>query len=406
MTTATTAPVPHTTVRPRHRWVVLALGVAAQAAFSAMFSGLPVTGVTMRADYGFSTGQLGFVIGCLGLGVAASDIVWGLLTDRFGDRRILLTGLISTGSVLVAMAAVATPADGAGVWRLAGFLCAAGALGGSVNGSSGRAVMTWFSDAERGFAMSVRQTAIPVGGAVGVAVLPPVASAYGFRAAYLTLAVFLLLTAAATARWLRAPGEPARTPEAAASGPSPLRRWDVWRVALAGALLTVPQFAVLSFAGIFLHDAKGAGAAAAAVAVVTAQLGGGALRIWTGRRSDRGGDRRTYIRVIGVVAAVAMAAVAVLTHAPTPVAVLALAAAGVAANAWHGVAYTEVAVLAGADRAGTALGLAGTTIFAAGFLTPLLLPVLHGATSWPVVWAAAALAALAAVPLTPGARHR
>jgi sugar phosphate permease len=406
VSTATTAPVPHTTVRPRHRWVVLALGVAAQAAFSAMFSGLPVTGVTMRADYGFSTGQLGFVIGCLGLGVAASDIVWGLLTDRFGDRRILLTGLISTGSVLVAMAAVATPADGAGVWRLAGFLFAAGALGGSVNGSSGRAVMTWFSDAERGFAMSVRQTAIPVGGAVGVAVLPPVASAYGFRAAYLTLAVFLLLTAAATARWLRAPGEPAPTAEAVASGPSPLRRWDVWRVALAGALLTVPQFAVLSFAGLFLHDAKGAGAAAAAVAVVTAQLGGGALRIWTGRRSDRGGDRRTYIRVIGVIAAVAMAAVAVLTHAPTPVAVLALAAAGVAANAWHGVAYTEVAVLAGADRAGTALGLAGTTIFAAGFLTPLLLPVLHGATSWPVVWAAAGLAALAAVPLTPSARHR
>ncbi|NUS54275.1 MAG: MFS transporter, partial [Streptomycetaceae bacterium] len=185
-----------------------------------------------------------------------------------------------------------------------------------------------------------------------------------------------------------------------------LRRWDVWRVALAGALLTVPQFAVLSFAGIFLHDAKGAGAAAAAVAVVTAQHGGGAQRIWTGRRSDRGGDRRTYIRVIGVIAAVAMAAVAVLTHAPTPVAVLALAAAGVAANAWHGVAYTEVAVLAGADRAGTALGLAGTTIFAAGFLTPLLLPVLHGATSWPVVWAAAGLAALAAVPLTPSARHR
>ncbi|MEV4170253.1 MFS transporter [Nonomuraea sp. NPDC049709] len=448
----------------RHRWVVLAVGVGAQASFSAMFSGIPVTGITMRADYHLSTGALGLVLACLGLGVAASDIVWGLLTDRFGDRRVLLTGLTSTAALLAVMAVAVTPGDGAGVGLLAACMAIAGALGGSVNGASGRAVMTWFGEGERGFAMSIRQTAIPVGGAVGVALLPWLAQSYGFRAVYAVPAAFCLTAAAATWRWLHnpflektGPGErnPAATPstpeaQAAATtgdagqeprpaaphpsaedhgdahptgqplpaearrdprptgqplppkGRSPLRRWDVWRVALAGALLTVPQFAVLSFTAIFLHDVKGEGATLASVTVLIAQLGGGAARIWTGRRTDRRGNRRTYLRGIGALAGVAMAAAAVLTDAPTPLTVAALAVGGLLANSWHGVAYTEIAAMAGPDRAGTALGLLGTALFAVGFLTPLLIPVVIAQASWAAVWGLAAAASLLAIPLAPG----
>ncbi|MCP2354961.1 sugar phosphate permease [Nonomuraea thailandensis] len=405
---------------PRHRWVVLAVGVGAQAAFAAMFSGIPVTGVSMRAGYHLSTEALGLVLACLGLGVAASDIVWGLLTDRFGDRRVLLTGLSATGALLAVMAVAVTPPDGAGVALLALCLALAGALGGSVNGASGRAVMTWFAEGERGFAMSIRQTAIPVGGAVGVALLPWLAGSYGFRAAYAVPAAFCLAAAAATWRWLHepAPPDPGTGPAAPASGArprggaaprpevaddrSPLRRWDVWRLALAGALLTVPQFAVLSFTAIFLHDVKGEGATLAGITVVIAQLGGGAARIWTGRRTDRTGARRTHIRAIGVLAALAMAGAAALTDAPTPLTVTALALGGLLANAWHGVAYTEIAAMAGASRAGAALGLLGTTLFAMGFLTPLLIPMVIAHTSWAAVWGLAAAASLLAVPLAPG----
>ncbi|MFB4275649.1 MFS transporter [Nonomuraea sp. MTCD27] len=395
----------------RHRWVVLAVGVGAQGSFSAMFSGIPVTGITMRADYHLSTGALGLVLACLGLGVAASDIVWGLLTDRFGDRRVLLTGLTATAALLAVMAVAVTPGDGAGVGLLAVCMAVAGALGGSVNGASGRAVMTWFGEGERGFAMSIRQTAIPVGGAVGVALLPWLAQSYGFRAVYAVPAAFCLTAAAATWRWLHNPTPPATSllektgrgeRNLSPKGRSPLRRWDVWRVALAGALLTVPQFAVLSFTAIFLHDVKGEGATLASVTVLIAQLGGGAARIWTGRRTDRRGNRRTYLRGIGALAGIAMAAAAVLTDAPTPLTVTALAVGGLLANSWHGVAYTEIAAMAGPDRAGTALGLLGTALFAVGFLTPLLIPVVIAHASWAAVWGLAAAASFLAIPLAPG----
>lgn len=355
---------------------MLAVGVGAQGSFSAMFSGIPVTGVSMREGYHLSTGALGLALACLGLGVAVSDIVWGLLTDRFGDRRVLLTGLTSTGVLLVVMATAVTPADGAGTVLLAVCLTIAGALGGSVNGASGRAVMTTTTGLSAPVAESavrtprVTESAARTSPAAESAVpASPVAEDLGLR--------------------------------------SPLRRWDVWRLALAGALLTVPQFAVLTFTAIFLHDAKGAGTALAGLTVLIAQLGGGAVRIWTGRRTDRAEDsasaRRACLRRIGVLAGIVLAGAAVLTDAPTPITVTALALGGLLANSWHGVAYTEIAAMAGAGRAGTALGLIGTTLFAMAFLTPLLIPVVLAHTSWATVWGLAAAASLAAVPLAPAA---
>jgi len=143
---------------PRHRWKVLAAGVLANAAFSVAFSGIPMTAVVMRTGYRLDTAMLGLVLGLMGLGIALSEVPWGLLTDRFGDRPVLLAGLASTGLALAAMAAWAAPAAGhvpALRW-LAGGLVAVGVLGGSVNGASGRAVMRWFADGERGLAMSIR----------------------------------------------------------------------------------------------------------------------------------------------------------------------------------------------------------------------------------------------------------
>jgi hypothetical protein len=67
------------------------------------------------------------------------------------------------------------------------------------------------------------------------------------------------------------------------------------------------------------------------------------------------------------------------------------------------VAYTELATLAGTSRAGTALGLANTLVYVGFFLTPIVIPPLLVAGSWPGVWAAAGLCALVAWLLFPRA---
>jgi MFS family permease len=191
---------------------------------------------------------------------------------------------------------------------------------------------------------------------------------------------------------------------------SPLRDARVWRAALAIGLLCCPQFAVLTFATVFLHDFSGAGIATLTAVMVAVQLGAMVARIASGRWTDRHGNRHAYLRGCAwlgflLFAVLAGAAWAVRgapadTGARALVALL-LAAAGICVSAWHGVAYTELATLAGAQRAGTALGLANTCVYLGLFLTPLALPHLVAASSWPLAWLVAGGLMLTALPLLP-----
>jgi MFS family permease len=190
-----------------HRWKVLGVGFAANASFAAAFSGIPTTAVFLRSGYHIGNSGLGLVLGMLGLGIAVSELPWGLLTDRWGDRRVLLLGLGATAAALAGMAFVAVP-HGAyipGLRMLALGLLLVGLLGGSVNGSSGRAVMAWFREGERGLAMSIRQTAVPAGGGLGALMLPALASHFGFASVYGVLALLCAVTAAFAWSWLHEP---------------------------------------------------------------------------------------------------------------------------------------------------------------------------------------------------------
>ncbi|TPM32739.1 MFS transporter [Mesorhizobium sp. B2-3-5] len=121
--------------KPGHRRKVLGTGVAANASFSATFSGIPATAVVLRQGYHLSNAELGVALGLLGLGVALSELPWGLLTDRWGDRRVLLIGLGATATWLLAMAMLVVPTKAGvpDVTLLSASLLLAGLLGGSVN---------------------------------------------------------------------------------------------------------------------------------------------------------------------------------------------------------------------------------------------------------------------------------
>ncbi len=414
---SSTASIPSANFGPTHRWRVLGVGVAANACFSAVLAGIPTTAISMRLDYHLDTAAVGFALGLLGLGVAISELPWGVLTDRWGDRRVLLIGLGASTLLLTAMALGLAPAAGAiPVYAaLTSAFLLVGVLSGSVNGASGRAVMAWFKEGERGFAMSIRQTAVPVGGGLGALILPSLAATQGFAAVYLALALAFGLSAFFTWLWLHEPpiAESLKPVVAGAPAPSTLRDPTIWRLALAIGLACCPQVAVLSFAALFLHDFSGASLGVISGALLLVQGGAAVSRIWSGRWTDRNRNRRFYLRACAswtVAAFVALAAVVAIASAnpnlpATQFAIVALlVVGGVFASAWHGVAYTELATLAAAGRIGTALGLGNTCAFGAFFLTPVAIPLLLKIGAWPLVWLAAAGAALIARLLFPAPR--
>ncbi|MBZ9674215.1 MFS transporter [Mesorhizobium sp. ES1-1] len=404
--------------RANHRWKVLGIGVAANASFSATFSGIPAAAVFLRSGYHLTNGDLGLVLGLLGLGVALSELPWGLLTDRWGDRGVLMTGLGATAAWLALMALFIVPSTTylPGVASLAACLLVAGLLGGSVNGSSGRAIMAWFREGERGFAMSIRQTAVPLGGGFGALVLPSLASVHGFAAVFALLAALNAVSALFAWRWLHQPPEKdlginsaERIAMAKPAGPALLRNVEVWRIAAAVGLLCFPQVAVLTFSSVFLHDFAGMGTLAISASLASVQAGAMVMRVWSGRFTDRHGNRRWFLRLCSMTSAAGFAALGLLVYAAMampgvqvaliPAIAVLLVAAGISISAWHGVAYTELATLAGANRAGTALGLANSFVFVAFFVVPTVIPSLLLILSWPGVWLVGALCALVAWPI-------
>ena len=397
-----------------HRWRVLAIGFAANAAFSAAISGLPAAAVLMRQGYQLSTPQLGIALSAIGLGIALSELPWGVVTDRLGDRKILLAGLTLTSLVLAALALLVSPGS-AGVPSfptLVAGMALLGLAGGSLNGSSGRAVMGWFTDADRGLAMSIRQTALPVGGAVGALLLPAIVSRHGFAPAYVVLSSMCLTTAAFAWVWLH---EAPVSPSASVGGPhghsSLLRDGMLWKFVFGIGVLCVPQIAILSFIAVFLHDVAGFGLMGTSAAMVAYQCGSAVARVGSGYWTDRCRNRRAFLRGCAVVSVVSLATLAgatwlsgagLLTAPPLIWGIAVIG--GVIASCWHGVAFTELAVLAGPSRVGTALGLGNTFAFGSYFLTPLLVTAVLQNGNWVWAWGAVAMITAVSLCLLPSVR--
>ncbi len=100
--------------------------------------------------------------------------------------------------------------------------------------------------------------------------------------------------------------------------------------------------------------------------------------------------------------AAAFVGVSLYSFAPTWIVVGLFVAAGFLACGWHGVHYAEIATMAGAERSGTALGLENTMVFGGAFVTPLIIPLVLAASSWPVVMLlVGALPAVASALLMP-----
>jgi sugar phosphate permease len=383
--------IPQGSPRPAsYRWVVLGAGVLAQAASAAVLQGLPGLAPQLRSEYGLGLTGLGVLLGSVTLGLLSTLVLWGVLADRFGERRVMTGGLLLAVGALVATTRTTT------VGPLMGWLVLAGAAGASVNAASGRAVLGWFGPGERGFAMGVRQTALPLGAGLAAAGLPPVANAGGLDAAFLVLAGGCLLGAVVVLALVReAPSQPVRI----AGGLAPIRDPRIRRFGVVSLLLVIPQFAVVAFLVVYLVDEHDVRPASAALLLAAVQLAGGAGRIVAGRWSDRIGLRVVPLRRLATTICALFVLLAGLELLEVPAAVPLLLVTGIVAISWNGLAFTAVGELAGPGRAGTALGLQNTAVALGAALTAPLLGAVVDRSDWEVGFAVAAVAALAAVLL-------
>ena len=370
-----------------YRWAVLAAGTLSQASFSALAIGLPVLVPTLREEYGLSLGQIGVLLAAEWVGAVLTMLPWGIAADRFGERLVLGLGLGACSAFIVG-AAYATDFE-----SLVFLLALAGGAGASVNSASGRAVMHWFGAEERGLALGVRQTAVPLGGLIAALVVPQLASAGDATSAFLFFAAFCAFGAVVGVVVIRS-GESEDHELEQSTVARTLRDGRLWRLSLGSGVYVYAQIAVIGFGVVFLHDEHGLSARDAALVIAGAQVLAVGVRIATGRWSDVVGSRIGPLRRLGVVVAVCLAAVAALAGGPLWLLIPALALAGGLSMGWNALAFAAAAELAGPARSGAAIGFQQSVLSGIAIVAPIVFAATVSKTSWGLAFLLAAFVPL------------
>jgi sugar phosphate permease len=366
---------------------VLAAGTFAQATYSAIWFGVAVMAPALRSELDLSLSQTGLLISGSLVGSAFSLIPWGLAADRVGERLVLVIGIGSCGLALVGASRTQ------GFWSLFALLCVAGALGASVHSASGRAVFHWFPPRQRGLALGIRQTAIPLSGFLISVALPHVVAAGGVKWGFAAMGLACLCGALVGGAVVRE--GPVHVAPAVANGPSPFRDHRLWTLSLGSALVLAPQLCVGGFTVVYLHEEHGLSTGAAAAVLAVTQLLAIGGRIAAGRWSDVVASRIRPLRLIALCAAIFVGLTAALTEAPLGVLIPVLIAAGVFSMSWNALSFAAAVELAGHGRSGLAIGLQQTFLNVPGAAYPALFGALVAASSWRAAFFAVALFPLA-----------
>ena len=390
---------------PRARWSILGLIMTAQTMANLGPLGIPAIAPLIRESLHLSVAQAGSFVSAYYIGPVLMSLPAGWIADRWGVRGTMVAGqaLIAVG--LLAAAAASSFA------ALLPIMVVAGAGYGMLNPTTAKAVMSWFPRRQRATVIGLKQTGLPLGGALGALLMPPIALALGWRGAVALAAAAIAALAALT--WLLYRDPPAR--EAAESIGSSESVWrvlanrDLWLVAVSTLVYAGVQTVLMAFLVLYLTGDLGLPLVTAARYLVLAQLAGMTGRVCFGMLSDRvfGGRRR----IVLVIAGLGSAACSLLAAFAGPRLGLALLAPlafafGFFAIGWNGVHQPLMAELSGPRASGTAVGL-GLAVSSAGVtLCPPLFGLLVEAGGFSLAWALLALAMAPALLLLVPVRER
>jgi predicted MFS family arabinose efflux permease len=350
-------------VSGRLRIIVLIL--AAQTVANVGPLGIPAMASLIRADLGLTLAQAGSFLSAYYIGPALVGLPAGTLADRWGVRRMLVLGQLVIALGLLAASAATSYA----AFTL--LLIAAGFGYGILNPTSTKAVMGWSPPAHRATLVGLKQVGLPLGGMLGAAILPALATRLSWRTALVVSAGLIAASAIGSLVVYRDPPSGSSSP--ATTGARDAVAWvltsrDLWLLSIATGVFAAMQTVWMSFLVLYLQGAVGLTLIAASRLLALAQLGGMTGRVLFGLLSDRlfAGSRRLPLVLAGVGSTACSLAIAWTGAGVSPLALGALAFAfGVVGIGWNGVQHTWMAELAGPRAAGTAVGL-GLAVSSAG----------------------------------------
>jgi MFS family permease len=384
-------------LRTPRPWLMLAVGVLAQASASVVQSTPAFLIPLLHGERGLPLAEAGLLAAAPNVGVLLTLVLWGAATDRWGERGVLVLGLLLTAIATVG----AIFAQGYVALGIAFLVAGMGSA--CASSASGRVVIGWFPAERRGLAMGIRQMAQPLGVGIAAIAVPALVASGSLPPALVFGAAFTGIMAAICAVFIVNPPRPARATDAEGRPANPYRGdRTLVRIHLVSALLVVPQYVLATFGLVWLIVDQGWTPLVAGALVAISQIVGAIGRIGAGVLSDRVGSRLRPLRWVALagIPLLLLTAGAGELHIAPLVAVSYLLASCVSV-ADNGLAFTAVAEIAGSHWSGRALGAQNTGQFLAAAAVAPLVGALIGVVGYSLAFVLIALAPLAAVPLVP-----
>lgn len=386
-------------------WIpALAITLTMQTVSAFLTRMLPVIAPELTAAAGVAPQSIGILAGFVAGGTMWFLLGGSLLLSFFGPVRLL-----QFGALVGAAATVATVTANWWILLIASFAIG---VGYGPSPPAGSEILARSAPAgRRALIMSIKQSGVPLGGAIAGLLLPPIAAWAGWRVSLLVAAAIAVISAAAVQPWraqLDVNRDMLRPPTAVnLFSPANLKApFVVFReipgmlpVTFAGYCFACVQGCILAFFVTQLTTENRFPLAVAGAAFSVMQLSGTFARVVMGWLADRLGG----LRALSLLAISSSAMVFVLSQispgwSPWLVMLVGIVV-GTTSTSWNGVYLAEVARLAPPGRVGDATS--GSTFFTFGgyLMAPILFALaIPFAGSYESCFAVLALVALLAVP--------
>lgn len=349
--------------------LVLIATLAIQALATLMVLAPPVFAGLAAPDFGVSANHIGvftavvYAAACLSTGMSGGPV------RRYGAIRV------SQAALLIGAAGLALLAS-ASIWP--GLIGAVliGVGYGPMTPASSHLLIRQTPPARRALVFSIKQTGVPLGGALAGLVVPPLAIPFGWRGAALAVAAVSALLAIICEPLHKRLDDDADPKAAggshiAAAVNMVLGEPMLRRLALASLSYSAMQLCVSAFVVNFLTERAGMALVAAGVVMAVLQAAGIVGRILWGWTADRLLSARQALSLLGLTIGAAGAGLALVGPGwPLTLVLVVAAALGAVALGWNGVFLAEVARLAPAGSAGMATGGALALTFVGALLGP------------------------------------
>lgn len=353
-------------------WSSVGVTLAIQMLVSMVVFTPPVIAPAAQTQIGVPASAVGVATALIYLTATLGALVSGRTIARHGPLRVSQLSLVlcGIGITVIATAHVLAVALGALIIGL-GY--------GWVTPSSSAILADRAPRNLRAFIFSLKQTGVPVGGALAGALIPALVLTVGWQAATIAAGAVCLVLALALQPLRRSVDSGSRSADNTTSRGllEPVRLVLLHRglreMAFASFTYSGMQMCLGTFLVVFLHDRIGFGLSSAGAALSAAMAAGIAGRLAWGVAADRLGKPRLLLAVIGVTMSLAAFATAAITSAWPVFAVFVVSAIyGATAVGWNGVYLSEVARVAPAGRAAAATGASLAMTYAGVMVLPAL----------------------------------